>query len=78
MTVNMETLLQSAEARLQRLSVERLRVADDFLAYLEERESDEATRELLSITGFEQTFKDAVKQAQKGDLVSFESIRRHV
>ncbi len=76
--VNTETLLRSAEARLQRLSAERLRVADDFLAYLEEREADEATRELLSIAGFEQVFQDAVKQAREGDLVSFEDIRRNV
>ena len=78
MTVNMEALLQSAEARLQRLSLERLRVANDFLAYLEERESDEATQELLAIAGFEQAFQTAVKQAKEGDLVPFESVRRDV
>lgn len=80
MAVNTETLalLQTAEARLQRLSLERLRVANDFLAYLEERESDEATQELLNIAGFEQAFQNAVKQVRAGDLVSFESIRRDV
>lgn len=80
MTVNTETLslLQVAEARLQRLSLERLRVANDFLAYLEERESDEATQELLTIAGFEQAFQKAIKQAQEGALVSFDSIRRDV
>ena len=80
MTVNTETLslLQSAEARLRRLSLERLRVANDFLAYLEERESDEATQELLNIAGFEQAFQKAIKQAQEGALVSFDSIRRDV
>ncbi|MEJ5311972.1 MAG: hypothetical protein WHX52_19580 [Anaerolineae bacterium] len=78
MTINAQTLLQTAERRLQRLSLERLRVADDFLAYLEEREADEATRELFSIAGFEQTFEEAAKQVREGDLVSFERVRRNV
>lgn len=76
MTVTMEALLQSAEARLRRLSPERLQVADDFLAYLEERESREATRELLSLVGFEAAFEAAVKQARAGDVVPFERLRK--
>ena len=47
-------LLHSVEQRLRRLSLDRLRVADDFLAYLEEKESDLATQELLSLAGFEE------------------------
>ena len=35
--------VQKIEAILQRLSPERLRVAADFLAYLDERESNDAT-----------------------------------
>ena len=42
-------LLQETERRLRRLSSDRLRVASDFLAYLEDRESSEATAELLAI-----------------------------
>jgi hypothetical protein len=53
-------------------------VADDFLAYLEEREESEATRELLSIPGFETAFRQAVEQAETGRVVSFEDIRRDV
>jgi hypothetical protein len=41
--------VQKIEAILKRLSPERLRVAADFLAYLDERESNDATEELLRI-----------------------------
>jgi hypothetical protein len=58
--------------------VERLRVANDFLAYLEEREENEATAELLNIEGFEEAFAEAQLQVENGELVSFNTIRRHV
>jgi len=54
-------LLQEIEQRLRRLSFERLKVARDFLAYLEERETSEATQELLNIPGFEEAFHKAVE-----------------
>jgi len=72
------TILTEAEYRLRSLSPERLRVADDFLAYLQEREENEATAELLSIPGFEAAFQRAVEQADRGDVVRFEDIRRDV
>ena len=71
-------LIEEAERRLHQLSPERLRVAVDFLAYLQEREENEATEELLSIPGFEDDFREAVQQADAGEVVPFESIRRHV
>lgn len=72
------SLLQAAKRRLHRLSPERLRVADDFLAYLEEREESEATQELLGLPDFEDAFRRAVQQARVGQLVPFEDIRRDV
>jgi len=48
----------------------------DFLIYLEEREENEATRELLSLPGLKDAFRHAVQQADAGQVVSFESIRR--
>lgn len=71
-------LLQTAERRLRRLSLDRLKVADDFLAYLEEREESEATQELLSLPGFAADFERAVQQAQAGKTVPLDSIRRNV
>jgi hypothetical protein len=72
------SLLQSAARRLRRLSPERLRVADDFLAYLEEREETKATQELLNLPGFEETFLRAVQQAKTGEAVPFDDIRHDV
>ena len=56
------TTLTEAEHRLRSLSPQRLLVANDFLAYLQEREETEATAELLSIPGFEAAFRRAVEQ----------------
>lgn len=43
--------------------------ANDFLAYLQEREENEATAELLSIPGFEATLRRAVEQVERGEAV---------
>jgi hypothetical protein len=76
--VNTSEILTEAERRLRSLSSKRLRVANDFLAYLQEREENEATAELLSIPDFEAAFQSAVEQADSGDVVRFEDIRRDV
>ncbi|GIK57116.1 MAG: hypothetical protein BroJett015_27790 [Chloroflexota bacterium] len=82
MTSNLSTekegLLNLAATRSRHLSLERLRVANDFLAYLEEREENEATAELLNIEGFEEAFTEAQTQVKNGDLVSFNAVRRNV
>jgi len=65
------TILAEAKHRLCSLSPERLRVANDFLAYLQEHEENKATAELLSIPGFEAAFRRAVEQADRGDVVRF-------
>ena len=71
-------VLEEARRRLQRLSPDRLQVASDFLAYLEEREQSEATEELLAIAGFEEAFRRAVQQVKEGQVVRFEDIQRDV
>jgi len=50
----------------------------DFLAYLEDRESAEATEELLRIAGFEEALAQALQQVENGEIVRFEDIRRNV
>lgn len=71
-------VLSEAEERLRSLSPERLRTANDFLAYLQEREENEATAELLGIAGFEEALRRALSQAQEGQVVRLEDIRRDV
>jgi hypothetical protein len=75
---DVRSLLEEAQHRLHRLSVQRLRVANDFLAYLEEREESQATAELLSIPGFEEALRGAAEQADAGKVVRFEDVRRDV
>jgi hypothetical protein len=73
-----DKLLSEAEERLRNLSPERLRVASDFLAYLQEREESEATEELLAISGLEAALQNAIAQADCGDTVRFADVRRDV
>jgi hypothetical protein len=69
-------LLEKAEAHLRQLSPGSLRVATDFLAYLQETEEDEATQELLALAGFDVLLQQALKQAESGEIVRFRDIRR--
>ena len=80
MNLNAEELdlLRQAEKRLHQLSPDRLRVANDFLAYLQEREENEATEELLKIPSIEAEFREALQEAEAGEVVSFEAICRDV
>ncbi len=69
-------LLQQAQRRLSSLTPERLRVAEDFLAYLEAREADEATQELLALPGFLDQLKQAEEEIEAGLLTPVEDLRR--
>lgn len=71
-------MLEDARERLERLSRARLRVASDFLAYLDEREQSEATEELMRIPGLEDAFQRGVQEVEEGQIVRFEAIRRDV
>ena len=73
---NALALLEEVERSLRRLSPDRLQVARDFLAYLEEREEHEATAELLSLAGLEAAYRRAVQQAESGAAIRFEDARR--
>jgi hypothetical protein len=67
---------RAAKRRIDSLSADRLRVADDFLAYLQERESNEATEELLSIPGFIERLEKAEKQIEAGKVTPVGKLRR--
>jgi hypothetical protein len=71
-------LRREAKKRLNALSPERLKVATDFLAYLEERESNEATEELLRIPGLLAAFKKAGKHMPAGKLADWRKVRKDV
>lgn len=69
-------LLHRAQRRLETLTPERLRVADDFLAYLSDRESDEATAELLALPSFLENLRKAEEEVKAGRLTPVEDLRR--
>ena len=59
-------LRREAKQRIESLSADRLRVANDFLAWLEERESSEATDELLGMPGLLSELAEAKRQFEAG------------
>ncbi|MDA1055122.1 MAG: hypothetical protein O3C40_32270 [Planctomycetota bacterium] len=69
-------LRRQAKRRIEKLSTAKLRVADDFLAYLEQRESNEATDELLNIPGFAESLAAAEQEIAAGQLTSASKLRR--
>ena len=69
-------LKRIANLRLKSLSPERLRVAVDFLAYLEERESNEATDELLRIPGLKEELQKAKNSRAK--TVNWRRVKKDV
>ena len=71
-------LLAEAKNYLNNLSLQKLKVAVDFLAYLQEKEEDAATKELLSIPNFESELQAAEAEAEAGEVVSWQDIRRDV
>ncbi|MGB3263522.1 MAG: hypothetical protein WBA89_06150 [Microcoleus sp.] len=71
-----QELRQNLKESIDRLSPERLLVAADFLAYLAERESNEATKELLKIPGFVEAFNKAQKDVAAGKVTTVEQLKR--
>ncbi|WP_107669909.1 hypothetical protein [Cyanothece sp. BG0011] len=51
---------QQIQSYIEQLSEEKLIVVADFLAYLVEKEDNEATKKLLNIVGFENDLKEEV------------------
>ena len=71
-------LRKRINSQLKTLSADRLRVACDFIEYLNENEDNAATRELLRIKGFRASLRRAERQVAKGQTVPFAKVRRDV
>ena len=74
--MNTQELRQHVKEYIDELSPEKLLVAADFLAYLAERESNQATVELLQIPGFMEAFNQAKKDVAAGKVTSVEQLKR--
>lgn len=63
---------------LKQLSLERLQVVADFVAYLADKESEEATQELEKIPGLLEKIKKNRETISKTSLVNWKAIRSDV
>ena len=71
-------LLQVAKDTLESLPPEQLKVAAEFLRYLDERASDEATEELLKIPALLEELAEAERDISEGRTVNWREVRRDV
>mgnify|MGYP003530098054 CR=1 FL=1 len=69
-------LRQEAKVTLENLPKEQLNVAAEFLRYLDERASVEATEELLKIPGLLEDLAEAERDIAEGRTTPVEKLRR--
>ncbi|BAY90722.1 MULTISPECIES: hypothetical protein [unclassified Tolypothrix] len=69
---------QQINQYLDGLSSERLQLVADFLAYLADKESEDATQELLDIPGFIEAFERGKKDIAEGRVRNWRTIRSDV
>ena len=71
-------LRRQAKKMIDRLSGLPLRFATDFLTYVQERQPDEATKELLEMPGFAESHARGVKDASAGRTKNWRKVRGDV
>ena len=76
MNTTMTPIRQTIELYLNQLSSQRLQLVAEMLAYLSEREEDEATEELLDIPGFIESFERGCRDLVKGRITPYEQLKR--
>lgn len=69
---------QQINQNLNRLSSERLDLVAEFIAYLADKESQEATQELLDIPGFIECFERGKKDIAFCRVINWRSVRTDV
>ena len=74
--MNTVEIRQQIQEYVDQLSPERLLVAADFLAYLADREDNDATEDLLKIPGFKEDFDKAKENVKEGKVISIEQLKR--
>jgi hypothetical protein len=76
--MNTTEIRQQINQHLDRLSSDRLQLVAEFLAYLADKESEEATQELLDIPGFIESFERGKKDIAEGRVANWRTIRTDV
>ena len=73
--MNSTEIRQQIDQYLEQLSSERLQLVAEFIAYLADKESEEATQELLDIPGFIESFEIGKKDIAEGRVANWRTIR---
>ncbi len=76
--MNTTEIRQQIDQYLEQLSSDRLQLVAEFLAYLADKESEEATQELLNIPGFIESFERGKKDIAEGRVANWRTIRSDV
>lgn len=76
--MNSTDIRQQINQYLNGLSSERLELVAEFLAYLADKESQQATQELLDIPGFIESFERGKKDISQGKVKNWRIIRSDV
>ncbi|BAZ13749.1 hypothetical protein NIES4071_55890 [Calothrix sp. NIES-4071] len=76
--MNTTEIRQQINKNLDRLSSERLDLVAEFIEYLADKESQDATQELLDIPGFIESFERAKKDIAPGRVINWRSVRTDV
>ena len=71
-------LRRQAKRTIDQLSGLPLRLAAEFLSFVQERQANEATRELLQIPGFAESFARGVKDVRAGRVKTWRKARADV
>jgi hypothetical protein len=69
--VSTTELRRRAKKTIDELSGDRLKFVNEFLAYVKERQSDEATTELLQIPGFSESFRRGERDLRSGKTINW-------
>ena len=69
---------EDAIQRINQLPASKLKVAVEFLAFLEERGDDSATKELMRIPGLARDVRSARKQIETGKGTNWRDVRNDV
>jgi len=67
---------QTIDQYISQLSLERLNIVAEFLAYLADKESKDATQELLDIPGFIESFERGKRDIAEGRVTPLEQLKR--
>jgi len=72
------TLRKHAKAVIDRMSPAQLRLANSFLAFVEAKQADAATLELLSIPGFASSYTRGLRDIKAGRTKPWRKVRNDV